>query len=63
MGLINVLQQIFPIINHALYLWHLDKNILANYEFSFDKEEKWQKFYDNWHKILFATIKAIFEEK
>lgn len=58
--LINAIQQVFPIANHALCLWHVDKNILANCKFSFDTKEEWQKFYEDWHKVLFATTKAIF---
>lgn len=34
--LINVIQQVFPMVNYALCLWHIDKNVMANYKSSFD---------------------------
>lgn len=36
---------------------------MANCKSFFDIEEEWQKFYEDWYKVLFAIIKAIFEEK
>ena len=63
MGLINAIQRVFPISNHALCLWYLDKNVLANWKPSFDGEKEWQRFYEDWHKVLFVTIEAIFKEK
>lgn len=63
MALINAIQQVFPTANHTLCLWHIDKNVLANYKSSFNIEEEWQKFYKDWHKVLIVVMEAIFEEK
>lgn len=63
MALINAIQRVCPAANHALCLWHVDKNVLANCKSSFITEEEWQKFYEDWHKVLFAVTEAIFEEK
>ena len=63
MALINAIQRVFPTANHTLCPWHVDKNDLVNCKSSFDTEDEWQKFYDDWHKILFAVTEAIFEEK
>lgn len=30
MALLNIIQQIFCIANYALYLWYINKDILAN---------------------------------
>ena len=62
-ALINGIQRVFPTANHALCLWHLRKNVLANCKPSSDIGEEWQKFYEDWHKVLFATTEAIFKEK
>lgn len=45
--LINTIQQFFSIVNNTLYLWHVDKNDLANCKFSFDIKKEWQKFYED----------------
>ncbi len=62
-ALINAIQTVFPQASHALCLWHVDKNVLANCKGSFDTDEDWKKFYDDWHKVLFASTKTVFEEK
>ena len=62
-ALINAIQRVFPTAHHALCLWLTDKNLLANCKLSFDTGEEWQKFYKDWHKVLFATTEAIFKEK
>lgn len=62
-ALINAIQIIFPQASHASCLWHVGKNVLANCKGSFDTDEDWKKFYDDWHKVLFAGTKTVFEEK
>lgn len=52
-----------PNLKHILYLWHVNKNVFANCKSSFDTEETWKIFYDNWYKLLYASIEPIFEEK
>ena len=37
--LIRALKTIMPNSKHALYLWHIDKNLFSNYKSSFDIEE------------------------
>ena len=41
----------------------MDKNVLANCKPSFDTEESWQAFYDNWHKVLYASTECLFKQK
>lgn len=52
-----------PDSEHALCLWHVDKNVLANCKSSFDTEEAWKAFYDDWHKVLHANTEPVFEER
>ncbi len=52
-----------PDSKHALYLWHMDKNVLTNCKSSFDTEETWKTFYDDWHKLLYASTEPVFEER
>lgn len=63
MALINTIQQVFFMANHALCLQHVDKNIQVNCKSFFNIKKEWEKFYKDWYKVLFAVIKAIFEEK
>lgn len=37
--------------------------MLTNYISSFNIEETWQKFYNNWHWVLYNITKPIFQEK
>ncbi len=37
--LIRALEVVMPDSKHAWYLWHVDKNVLANCKSSFDTEE------------------------
>ena len=62
-ALINAIQRVFLTVNHVLCLWHMEKNVLANCKPFFNTKEEWQKFYEDWHKVLFATTEAIFKEK
>lgn len=48
---------------YALYLWHIDKNMLINCKSLFNTKETWKTFYDNWHKVLYASTKPEFVEK
>lgn len=48
---------------YALYFQYIDKNIFPNCKPSFDIEEIWKTFYDNWHKILYISTKLIFKRK
>ena len=50
-------------IKHAVCFWHVDKNVFTNCKPLFDIEESWQKFYDNWHGVLYSITKSIFEKK
>lgn len=36
--------------------------MLVNYKSSFDIEETWKIFYDDWHKVLYASTEPVFEE-
>lgn len=40
----------------------MDKNVFANCKPSFDTEETWQGFYDDWHKVLYASTELLFQE-
>lgn len=62
-ALIRALQAVFPSTKHALCLWHVDKNVLTNCKPSFDTEESWQAFYDDWHGVLYGATEPIFEAK
>lgn len=62
-ALIRTLQIAMPDTYHALCLWHVDKNVLAHCKSSFDTEETWQSFHDDWHKVLYASSVPIFEER
>ena len=37
--------------------------MLTNFKPLFDIEEIWQKFYSNWHRVLYNATKLIFEKK
>ena len=62
-ALIRALEIVFPRTEHGLCIWHVDKNVLANCKPSFDTEEAWEAFYDDWHKVLYASTEPLFEEK
>ena len=37
--------------------------MLINFKPSFDIEESWQKFYQDWHRVLYSATELIFEVK
>ncbi len=62
-ALICALQDVMPFTKNTVCLWYVDKNVLTNCKSSFDIEESWQKFYNDWHGALYSTTEPIFEEK
>ena len=62
-ALIYVIQDLMPSTKYAIYFWYVNKNMLTNCKPSFDIEESWQKFYKNWHEVLYNAIELIFEVK
>lgn len=48
---------------HVVYLWHVNKNLLKNYELLFEIEKTWQEFYSHWYGVLYSATKLIFKEK
>ncbi len=61
-SLINAISSIFSTIQHALCLWHVDKNVLKNCKRFFDDNESWKTFFDQWHKIMYVSIEMKFEK-
>ncbi len=61
-SLINAISSIFSTIQHALCLWHVDKNVLKNCKRFFDDNESWKMFFDQWHKIMYVSIEMKFEK-
>lgn len=62
-ALIWALEVIISNLKHALYLWHIDKNMLTNCKSSFDTKETWKIFYDDQHKFLFTSTEPVFKER
>lgn len=62
-ALISTLQDVMSSTKHVVCLWHIDKNMLSNCKLLFDTKKSWQKFYKNWHKILYNVTKPIFGVK
>ena len=62
-ALIGAFEIVFPQTEHGLSPWHVDKNVLANCQSSFDTEETWQAFYGDWHKVLHASTERLFRQK
>lgn len=63
-ALIRAWEIVFSQTEHGLCLWHMDKNFLANCKPLFDTEKIWQRFYDDWYKVLYASsTELLFREK
>ncbi len=58
----NVIFLIFFNAQHALCIWHIDKNFVKNCKSSFDDEESWKAFFKHWHNVMYAEIETIYEE-
>jgi hypothetical protein len=61
-NLINVISSVFFIVNHALCLWHVDKNVVKNCKKYFDDDESWKVFFKHWHKIMYVSFETVFEK-
>ena len=62
-GLITAIEWVFPNTNHGLCLWHVDKNVLKTCNPQFDTHEVWTAIYDHWHRVMYASSEAIYEEE
>jgi hypothetical protein len=61
-SLINAISSISFTIQHALCLWHVDKNVFKNCKWFFDDNESWKIFFDQWHKVMYVSIEMKFEK-
>lgn len=61
MSLINEIITVFSDANYALYLWHVNKNVLKNCKNSFDDQESWTTFFNDWHSVMYAAIEMKYE--
>lgn len=62
-ALIWALKMVFSQAEHGLCIWHVDINDFANCKLLFDTKETWKAFYDDWYKVLYASIELLFETK
>lgn len=45
LALINALATVFPLVSYLLYVWHINKNVLANYKTLFETKRACNEFY------------------
>ena len=53
---VNVLNVSYFEICKFFCIWHINKNVIKNCKFSFDKTKNWKKFYNMWHDVVNAFI-------
>jgi hypothetical protein len=60
-GLINVMAVVFSDSQHVLCIWHVDKNVLKNCRSYFADQDFWTRFFDDWHKVMYASFETEYE--
>lgn len=60
-NLIKIILRIYLDVQYALCFWHVDKNVVKNCKDSFDDDETWKTFYDDWHQVMYVSLKVMYE--
>ena len=58
--LIFSIKMIFFNVNHLLYLWHINNNMLVNCKKAFDIKKKWNAFFIEWKAMIYFASKKKF---
>ena len=60
-ALVSAVATIFPMAQHLLCLWHIEKNILTNCKKQFKSDDKWQEFLQAWTALCRMADATEFE--
>ena len=52
-----------PLASHLLCLWHMNQNIMTNCSKLFEDKKSWEKFYGEWHHVVYAHTEQKFVER
>ncbi len=53
-SIIRAILEEFPLASHLLYLWHMNKSVMANCMKLFEDKGSWEEFYREWHHVVYA---------
>lgn len=59
-GLISSIHRVFPGAANLLCIWHVNKNVVKNCKKSFNTEEIWVQFYDEWQNLIHSSTEELF---
>lgn len=54
-GLLPAMRNFWPTVPHLLCVWHINSNILTQCRKKFDTLEAWEKFYQGWKDVVYAS--------
>ncbi|XP_057488525.1 protein FAR1-RELATED SEQUENCE 2-like [Actinidia eriantha] len=58
MDLMNAIDSVFPTTRHLLCRWHINKDVMAKCKKSFETEDKWDKFINQWNMVVLSSTEG-----
>ncbi|GJT79364.1 PKS-NRPS hybrid synthetase [Tanacetum coccineum] len=58
LALMNAIEEVFPSTTTLLCVWHINKNVFANYKTHFVIAKEFDIFKSNWNNLVYSTTKA-----
>ncbi|KAG5547941.1 hypothetical protein RHGRI_013579 [Rhododendron griersonianum] len=62
LALMNAIRVVFPSTVNLLCVWHIEKNILANYKSYFETQDNWTTFLTTWNQVISSQDEQAFNE-
>ena len=59
--LISIMKIVYSEINHLFCVWHINNNVLTQCRKKFDTLKIWQKFFNRWKMMIYASTLKQYE--